>query len=545
MGDGGGQTITQQSITEWPQWAQDVAKYGLGSASNLAKTQTNPVASSPNAFSQFNQSIAPGVRQTEWFNPSNYAYDPTQELTGRQGGQFSVDRFGNRINPLDTTPWQADPLGQVWVNNKISGWVDPTNQVRHGLLPNTFDPLSTGSVVGQKLLGQGGMQFTTNDWGMKINPQTGELDPGWRTDPFGNVFVDGMYKGTVDSMGRINPLLVNNQQYQAPQAVSTSQQQTFTPQQQSQLDTSRQKLDQLVQKGFGNTPAAQKLRNEISSLSAQAAQPTGTTGTVGGVTPTGQSNYYNINPSASVAPINAWQKEAMDMLTQRAQGGLSGDPMVDAATSALTDTLSGKYLNLDTNPMWDPYSQRIQEAYQYGVAPQMNAAFANAEAFGPSNSGWVQQSMLDARNKLGDPLALLGADIYKTERNLQNQAASLVPGIQAAGFVPGQVMGGVGDAMNAYSQRLIDATMNSQLDAANYPWSQLYNLASVGMPFAGTSTTNTGPNPYVSSPLAGALGGGMLGYGLSQIGPVAGAVGGAAPYLLPILGALGGYALSS
>ena len=169
---------------------------------------------------------------------------------------------------------------------------------------------------------------------------------------------------------------------------------------------------------------------------------------------------------------------------------------INAARSGLMDVAAGR--GYDQNPYFDATVQKsmgdITRNYQEAIAPQTNANFARAGAFG--GSAWQQANERNQRGlgeALGNTSNAMRSGNYQNERQNQMQAYGLLPSVSQAGMGVAQNLYGMGQ--NVQNQ---DA---NQLGI-------LGNAVGVGMGGAGQSTT--GANPNYRSPLQTALGLGTL-----------------------------------
>lgn len=255
-----------------------------------------------------------------------------------------------------------------------------------------------------------------------------------------------------------------------------------------------------------------------------------------------QQPYQQYN-GVRIAPMALEQEQGLQMATQRAQ---NGSPLVKAAQQNATDTINGKYLGAE-NPAWDPMVSRITDAYRVGTAAQTDRGAAMSNAFGGSAHN---EAMQRNQTALGDSLAGFAGQLYNTERGNQMAAMNMAPTLANQDYVDAQNLIGVGDARRQYAQDIANQAQSDFYDAQNYGWNQLNQLASLGNNFLGNSQTQTqtGPNPYQSNPMAGAIGGGMLGYSAGSAlgsGALAGtAYGSYAGPIGALLGAGLGYAMS-
>lgn len=249
-----------------------------------------------------------------------------------------------------------------------------------------------------------------------------------------------------------------------------------------------------------------------------------------------QGNPY---PDQHISPLTSQQTQGLQMAQDRA---ISGSPVMNAAKTNLTDTLNGKYLDIGTNPAWNPMVQRITDAYSTGTAAQTDSAAARAGAFGGSAYG--EQVGYNQRG-LGDSLAGAAGQLYNDERNRQMQANLFAPQAAQADYQDAQALLGVGDTYRQYNQDLLNNTYQNAYQQADWPYKRVewYNNQLAGLTGGSGTQSSTGPNPYQPNKTAGALGGAMsgaaagamIGSAVPGIGTAVGAVGGG------LVGGLGGY----
>jgi hypothetical protein len=136
------------------------------------------------------------------------------------------------------------------------------------------------------------------------------------------------------------------------------------------------------------------------------------------------------------------------------------------------------------------------------------------------------------QESLGDALAQLYGGAYGQGLEAQGRAMALAPQTLQTSLLPSQIYGQVGSQLQGQEQLGIDEAMQRYAYEQNAPWAALErysNLLQGGLGFSNTTGTTTGPRSQ-SNPMAGALGGGMMGYSaapmLGLTGPF-GALGGA------------------
>lgn len=209
--------------------------------------------------------------------------------------------------------------------------------------------------------------------------------------------------------------------------------------------------------------------------------------------------YYTQGLDAGLTQMNASKTltPTEQQAIERMQAGLTApNPGLEAANRAMTDTASGKYLDISTNPQWNDLATQIGERYNQNIRPAVDAQFSRANAMGVGNTAW-QEYTNQNQTALGRGLATGAANIYGNERQNQMNAAGAMPGFQ------NQYLTGLGTA---------------SLGLGNYqrmqPWQGIMNYGQLLGNLRGpsTSTQSQSVNPWQS-----ALGGGLAGYALSNL----------------------------
>lgn len=235
-------------------------------------------------------------------------------------------------------------------------------------------------------------------------------------------------------------------------------------------------------------------------------------------------NFYNGDNVAGFAPE---QEMGMRLGTQRA---LAGSPTLNAANNNITGTLNGNYLSPDSNPwLKGTVNQSLND-----VQTRINSQFNNNNFGSSAHQETLQRGLADQANNL------YGQN-YANERNNQLQAATQAIGLAGADYQDANYLQGIGAQRQALANQYLGNSSTQFNNAANWPYDQLARYGDVvraGQGVGGTTTT-TAPNPNQSSPLAGALGGGLAGYGLANSGML-GAWGMSNPWLAAGGGALAG-----
>jgi hypothetical protein len=230
---------------------------------------------------------------------------------------------------------------------------------------------------------------------------------------------------------------------------------------------------------------------------------------------------FQFNQGDQISPLAPEQQYGLAGTTQRA---IQGSPVNLAAQQNAYGTLQGDYMSPDSNP-W--LKQNVDTALG-DVSSRINSQFNN-----PNFGGTAHQELM-TRN-LAQTAAGMYGDNYQQERGRQMQAQAMAPTLAETDYRDMQALMGVGDVRRGLSQDYLNQANNLFTNNVNYPQQQLdaYGRA-VGLGMGvGSNQTSTGPNPYQSSPIAGAIGGGLAGYGMASAGQLGsitgpwGAVGGA------------------
>lgn len=260
---------------------------------------------------------------------------------------------------------------------------------------------------------------------------------------------------------------------------------------------------------------------------------------------------YQAFPGQRIANLNQIQQQGLNSMYARAT---SGSPLNKTAQStvldymrgnapqAITDTASGKYLDIGTNPQWQALSRDIANAYATGTAAQTDAAFSGGRNYG----GSAYNEVVGRNQKaFSDSLGNLAGQLYGMERQNQLSAANQIANLQmgAAQFAPTLAETdyadidralSVGDILRENEQDIINAQYEDWFNAQEYPremldlYSVLLNRAMGG----GSQSTVRQPNLYrpnrTANAVAGSTVGGLAGYGIGQgFGGSGGTYGGA------------------
>jgi len=231
--------------------------------------------------------------------------------------------------------------------------------------------------------------------------------------------------------------------------------------------------------------------------------------------------FYNGDTVAGFAPE---QEMGMNLGTQRA---IAGSPTLNSANNNITNTLNGDYLNHNSNP----YLQGTVDRALGDVQSRVNSQFNNNNFGSTAHQETLQRGLGEQAN------AIYGQN-YTNERNNQLQAANMAPTLAGADYNDANYLQSIGAQRQGLANQYLGNSANAFNGAAQFPYDQLSRYGDVvraGQGVGGTTTT-TAPNPNQSNPVAGAIGGGLLGYGIAdQMGWFSGN-----PWIGAGIGAIGG-----
>ena len=263
--------------------------------------------------------------------------------------------------------------------------------------------------------------------------------------------------------------------------------------------------------GAKSTPSAPTTTTQQTNMGPwQAQQPYLTKGFE-----EAQKLYDNYDPKYyqgnAVAGLNDAQKQGYGQITGM---GSTVNPILDAQNRTATDTISGKYLDPNTNPFlaatYGQAADQVTRSYQTATDPSTQAAFSGAGRYG---SGARNQQVSQNQQDLGKSLGNLGTSIYggnyQQERDRQLAATNNAGNYAQANYIPANNQVAAGGALQQQNQNEINADMAKWNYDQNLPYQKLNSyLASVGGNYgqSGTTTGTQTGNTY-SNPTGQAVGG--------------------------------------
>lgn len=228
-------------------------------------------------------------------------------------------------------------------------------------------------------------------------------------------------------------------------------------------------------------------------------------------------------PFPGFVPWSPASATGMEAMTGRA---LAGSPVLSSAQAENLRTTGGAYLDPTQNPM---FQQAFQEA-QRQIIPQVEGSAVAAGRYG----GGLPQEQLTER--LGGAFAQQWAPLYQSERERMLRASLAGPAMAEADYGDIERLMGVGGMQEAKAGEALQDAMRRWQFQQQAPYTQIGAQAPI---IGGTSFGQTMTQPTQGmSPLAGGLGGGMLGYQLAPMMGLGGPMGAAAGAGLGLLAAM-------
>jgi hypothetical protein len=177
----------------------------------------------------------------------------------------------------------------------------------------------------------------------------------------------------------------------------------------------------------------------------------------------------------NVADFTQNQIAAMNNIGALTQGtqGVANTGLNEAAA-----TLSGQYLNPDTNPYlqatYDKAARSVTDQYSNAIAPSLMASAQKSGNFGGSA---MDEALAQSRYGLGENLGNLATSIYggnyQQERGNQLQTLQGLPNTLNAGYIPQNQLLGIGSLQQQQNQSQLDTDYMNALGRSQYPFELL------------------------------------------------------------------------
>lgn len=242
----------------------------------------------------------------------------------------------------------------------------------------------------------------------------------------------------------------------------------------------------------------------------------------------GNAHPFDFKASDYVAPMNQMQTTALNNIYDY---GTASNPLANASMSGLTDTVSGKYLDPNSNPFLAQYANQamgdVSRNYMNSTVPQYSAAASRAGAFGGSADTLMRT---EGMRNLGDTLSKTATGIYEpayeAERNRMLQGTSLAPATMQMPLTLQTAALGAGDVFQQQNQKELNARNAALQQAQQWPFAALSGMAAPFQAYGwGNQTYGSGQAAGTSSSMTSenSGGGGMFGNILGTLGAVGGA----------------------
>ena len=228
----------------------------------------------------------------------------------------------------------------------------------------------------------------------------------------------------------------------------------------------------------------------------------------------GQPAYY---PGQTFAPRDPLQNQAMNMSLNYAMNSMPGQ---------IYDTQRAHSFALNSPDVANnPYVQNmnisnanlLNRNLSENILPQIGRESVMTGGYGGSRQGVAEGiAARGTQEAIANSAANTNFQAYNRGLGAQGLALGMSPQVMGMGMAPMDVMSQVGAYNRGLDQEALDADMARWQYNQNLPWENLNRYNSiVGMAPWGSQTTAEGGG---SSPLGGAISGGMLGYGLAGMG---------------------------
>ena len=175
-------------------------------------------------------------------------------------------------------------------------------------------------------------------------------------------------------------------------------------------------------------------------------------------------------------------------------------------------------------------SDQLEQVKQNALGSAVPAATAMFSGSGMLNSS---QAMDTVGRAAAEAVAPYEYGAFENAQARGLSAAGMAPQIDAAGYLPGQMMSSVGAAQDAMRQAEIDAEMAQFYEGANSEAKNLEGYARLALPISGQGgmSSSTQPGPSMLQTMGGSALGGLGTYGALAANPAT------APYAM--IGGLG------
>jgi hypothetical protein len=220
---------------------------------------------------------------------------------------------------------------------------------------------------------------------------------------------------------------------------------------------------------------------------------------------------YQQSPNA-VAGANPYLTAGWDATANRA---IQGSPVMSAANQQMQGTISGQYLNANSNP----YLTGQIDAAQGDLARNFNAVNkpgwdSRMSRAGGYNSGVAEAASMDYGD-LARNMGRIGSDMrfnaYNTERGYQQGAMGMAPQFAQQDYQDANALLNVGTQRQAFDQATVDQNRRWFDESQAYPQNKLNDYARMIGVGSQAGQTQQQPSPSTTSSV---VGGALTGMGL-------------------------------
>lgn len=197
----------------------------------------------------------------------------------------------------------------------------------------------------------------------------------------------------------------------------------------------------------------------------------------------------------------------------------SQDMVRDLARQGGTVGGAQDYLSQMMSGNWQ--SDQLDAVKQEALSSAIPAAVAQFSGSGMTNSTQAMDAVGRAATQAVAPYE------YDAFNNMQTNAmrgVALAPGLDAASYLPAQMLGGVGAQEDALNQALIDQQVGNYYDRQGQPMDNMLGYANLVSGIGGQGGTSSGsatqPGPGMGATIGGAALGGLGTYGALAANPV-------------------------
>lgn len=183
-----------------------------------------------------------------------------------------------------------------------------------------------------------------------------------------------------------------------------------------------------------------------------------------------EMSYY---PGVTTAGFTPEQLQAQGMTSERAMGG---SPLLGASKEYASDTLSGRYLNPDTNPALAGLMKSGMEQIMPNVDAQSGGRYGS--------DTWALMK--------GKALADVASNVYNPERERMQGMSTIAPQLDQMDYFDIGKLAAVGEEKQGMKQALINEQVKRHEFSQLEPWQRLGMFTNLVSGDWGGTTSSTG-----------------------------------------------------